>query len=51
MHRPFIMLPVANVVYHQFSMYFFLGILMITGVHQVVKPYILYIQFGACFPC
>ena len=51
MHRPFIMLPVASVVYHQFHMGIFLGILMITGMHQVVKPYILYIQFGACFSC
>ena len=25
------------------------GILMITGMHQAVKLYILYIQFGACF--
>ena len=40
MHRPFIMLPVARVVYHQFHMGIFWGILMITGMYQVVKPYI-----------
>ena len=51
MHRPFIMLPVANVVYHQFSMDFFWASWWLPGYIKLLSHTLLYIQFGACFPC